>query len=527
VTTPGDHGAAPATSDPTALPAGELDVDVVVPTVGRPSLGVLLAALDRDPGPRPRSIVLVDDRGAAADVAELLAAVPTGLRPLVRIAAGSGAGPASARNAGWRQGTAAWVAFLDDDVVPTRGWWSDLDADLAAAGPGVGGTQGRLVVPLPADRRPTDWERNVAGLETARWATADLAYRRPVLEQVDGFDERFPRAYREDADLGLRVTSAGWRILDGRRTIHHPVRPAPWHVSVGKQAGNADDALMRRLHGPHWRARAGAPRGTLRRHVATTAAAAVALAAAATGRRRVAAFAAIGWAAATGDLARRRIAGGPNTPAEVSAMVATSVALPVAACWWRLRGELAHLGTPPAEPVRALRAVLFDRDGTLVHDVPYNGDPERVVPVAGATEAVARLRAAGVAVGLVTNQSGVARGLVDERSVDAVNGRVAELVGGFDSVRVCLHGPDDGCACRKPAPGMVLDAAAELGVPPDAVAVVGDIGADVDAAEAAGARGVLVPTPRTRPDEVARAAQTAPDVTAAVDLLLRTSRVPG
>ena len=77
-------------------------------------------------------------------------------------------------------------------------------------------TQGRIVVPVPA--RPTDWERNVSGLEHARWATADMAYRRDVLAAVGGFDERFPRAYREDADLGLRVTAAGWRIVDGAAT---------------------------------------------------------------------------------------------------------------------------------------------------------------------------------------------------------------------------------------------------------------------------------------------------------------------
>ena len=60
------------------------------------------------------------------------------------------------------------------------------------------------MVPLPTDRRPTDWERNTAGLAGASWITADMAYRRTALEAVNGFDERFPRAYREDADLALR-----------------------------------------------------------------------------------------------------------------------------------------------------------------------------------------------------------------------------------------------------------------------------------------------------------------------------------
>ena len=169
-------------------------------------------------------------------------------------------------------------------------------------------------------------------------------------------------------------------------------------------------------------------------------------------------------------------------------------------------------------------AVLFDRDGTLVVDVPYNGDPDLVQPVDGAREALDRLRAAGVATALVSNQSGIARGLLTREQVDAVNARLEELVGPLGPVFVCEHAPDDGCACRKPAPGMVLAAADALGVDPADCALVGDIGADVGAATAAGARAVLVPTPVTRAEEVdaARAAgvPVARDLRTAVALLL-------
>lgn len=171
----------------------------------------------------------------------------------------------------------------------------------------------------------------------------------------------------------------------------------------------------------------------------------------------------------------------------------------------------------------ALAVVLFDRDGTLVHDVPYNGDPRRVRPVGGAAEALHRLRAGGIRVGLITNQSGVARGLLTRAQVEAVHDRLEQLLGPFDDVQVCPHGPGDGCSCRKPAPGMVLAAADRLAVPPSACAVVGDIGADVEAGLAAGARAVLVPTTVTRPEEVTAArsrAAVAADLSAAVDLLL-------
>ena len=152
----------------------------------------------------------------------------------------------------------------------------------------------------------------------------------------------------------------------------------------------------------------------------------------------------------------------------------------------------------PNNATRAARpgAVLLDRDGTLVRDVPYNGDPAQVVAVPGAAQALARLRAAGVPLALVSNQSGVARGLLTMDQVQAVNRRLEELVGPLGPWLVCPHGPDDGCDCRKPAPGLVLAAAAALNVDPADCVVVGDIGADVDAARAAGARSILVPTDR-------------------------------
>jgi D-glycero-D-manno-heptose 1,7-bisphosphate phosphatase len=177
--------------------------------------------------------------------------------------------------------------------------------------------------------------------------------------------------------------------------------------------------------------------------------------------------------------------------------------------------------TPPGP---AVDAVLFDRDGTLVRDVAYNGDPDRVDPMPGARPALDRLRAAGVPVGVISNQSGVARGLLTTEQVDAVNRRVEELLGPIAVWAICPHGPDDGCRCRKPAPGMVADAARRLGVDPTRCAVVGDIGADVEAARAAGARGIMVPTATTRADEVRAAPEVASSLMDAVDRLLGTER---
>ncbi|MER7481906.1 HAD family hydrolase [Streptomyces sp. NPDC126510] len=185
---------------------------------------------------------------------------------------------------------------------------------------------------------------------------------------------------------------------------------------------------------------------------------------------------------------------------------------------WLLPGQGRQHSHVPGGP--GLAAVLFDRDGTLVADVPYNGDPALVTLMPGAREAVDAVRAAGVPVGVVTNQSGVARGLLTRSHVESVRLRVEELLGPFAVWAVCPHGPGEGCACRKPAPGLILAACRRLAVPPERTAVIGDIGADMEAARAAGARGVLVPTAVTRADETATADVTAPDLPAAVRLVL-------
>ena len=199
-------------------------------------------------------------------------------------------------------------------------------------------------------------------------------------------------------------------------------------------------------------------------------------------------------------------------------MLATSVAIPPAAAWHWVRGWAAVLTRGTAPPETA--AVLFDRDGTLVADVPYNGDAGEVQLRPGAREAIAMLRRAGVPTAVVSNQSGVARGVLTPGQVDAVNRRIEELLGPLGPWCVCPHDPNDGCACRKPRAGLIHDAARRLRVDVRRCVVIGDIGSDVDAALAAGARAVLVPTAVTRPEEIEAAPAVAGDLTQAVELAL-------
>jgi glycosyltransferase involved in cell wall biosynthesis len=329
-------------------------VSVVVPTLGRPALAALLRALAAgSPAPMPVEVLLVDDRPDAVEELRL----PPGVD--AKILSGRAAGPAAARNVGWRAASHDWVAFLDDDVVPDPDWFVRLAADLTAAPASVGGVQGRVRVPLPTDRRPTDWERVTAGLADCAWITADMAYRRAALAAAGGFDERLPRAFREDAELAHRVRAAGWELIRGDRAVTHPVRPEDRWVSVRTQRGNADDALLHRLYGRDWRTTLDIPPGRRPRHLAVTAAAALAaggLATALVTRRRgaltVATAAASVWAAGTAEFAAARIRPGPRDRREVVTMLATSAAIPpVAVAHW-LRGWLRWRDARPVELTR-------------------------------------------------------------------------------------------------------------------------------------------------------------------------------
>lgn len=322
------------------------DVSVVVPTVGRPSLEPLLAALGRQPL-APAAVVVVDDRRCpeSIDVPDVVAAITTIVRS-------GGRGPAAARNVGWASTATPWVVFLDDDVVPSGEWSHGLAADLRVD-PDVGAVQGVIRVPRASDRPLTDNERNTVALESAGWITADLAVRRSLLEDIAGFDERFPRAYREDSDFARRAEAARWRLVLGQRITEHPLRADPWWRSVTAQRGNADDALMHAIHGARWSER----RGRRRRHLAITAAGCSALVCWASGRRTAACLAATCWIAGTAELAIARLVRGSRRPQEVAAMLVTSVAIPpVASSYWllgRLRwpprttGPWPDAGVPP------------------------------------------------------------------------------------------------------------------------------------------------------------------------------------
>ncbi len=162
-----------------------------------------------------------------------------------------------------------------------------------------------------------------------------------------------------------------------------------------------------------------------------------------------------------------------------------------------------------------IRAVLFDRDGTIIAD---GGGSLTLMP--GAVTAIARLRERGMLIGVVTNQPRAAGNPGARRAMQGLNHRIETRVGSLDGWFVCTHAVDEGCSCRKPQPGLILEAARTFGIAPHECVVIGDIGSDMEAAERAGAQGILVPTPITLREEISRASVVCRDLLQAVNRVL-------
>ena len=142
------------------------------------------------------------------------------------------------------------------------------------------------------------------------------------------------------------------------------------------------------------------------------------------------------------------------------------------------------------------KAVFLDRDGTLMEEAGYCGDPAKVRVFAGVPEGLRKLKAAGFLTIVITNQSGIARGLMTEAQYHAVHTELLRQIGPglIDAAYFCPDAPGEESKCRKPEPGMVLQAAAEHEIVLAASYFVGDKAVDIDCGKRAGTRTVLVLT---------------------------------
>lgn len=230
-----------------------ISISVVIPTYRRCALLMeCLHALALQRFNAGDFEVIVVSDGPDADTRKVVYSwKATGLLQLKYLHLPVKAGPAAARNMGWKSAAGKLIAFTDDDCRPDPEWLNRLwdnhrndDAPLAAY-------TGKVTVPLPALEAPTDHACNTARLAAASFITANCACTKAALSLTGGFDERFSMAWREDSDLEFKFIKRGIpvRYLPVARVVH-PVRYAAWGSSLKDQRKGAFNALLHRKY-PH------------------------------------------------------------------------------------------------------------------------------------------------------------------------------------------------------------------------------------------------------------------------------------
>jgi GT2 family glycosyltransferase len=315
-------------------------ISVVVPTYRRADLlERCLAALARQNLPGRQFEIIVVHDGPSTSMRRFAAHWRRRLSrtsgPVLRYRAPPHGGPAAARNAGWRIARAPIVAFTDDDTVPDPHWLAAaLDVFSAC---GIDAAWGRIAIPLGL--APTDYELDAARLAHAEFATANCFCRKRALHAIGGFDERFEIAWREDSDLFFRLLASGARVVHlPCAVVEHPVRPAPWGISLAQQRKILFDALLFKKHRSVYRQRI---RGTPRWDYYLIVAALTAAAAAAALDAGEAAFAAGAvWCVLTARFCLARIRPARKCLSHIAEIVVTSALIPPVAVFWRAVGAV-------------------------------------------------------------------------------------------------------------------------------------------------------------------------------------------
>jgi GT2 family glycosyltransferase len=318
-------------------PAASIRASVVVPTYRRHDLLCrLISALLAQRFEGDLFEILICDDAADPQTAELVASFASRDGRQVRyLPVTQSHGPAAARNVGWRAARGEIIAFTDDDCVPDPDW---LAAGVAAFEPAVDAVWGRLEMPLPAE--PTDYARDAAGLAEAVFVTANCFCRRSALERVGGFDERYRMAWREDSDLYFSLLKHGCRVLHcPAALVMHPIRPAPWGVSLRQQQKCQFDALLFKKHPDLYRRHIpGVPTW----YYLAAGLPLAALAALAIGFPVAALMGFVSWLALTAWFCFRRLRGTTHRFLHVLEMAITSAFIPLLSVYWNWRGRLQY-----------------------------------------------------------------------------------------------------------------------------------------------------------------------------------------
>ncbi len=249
------------------------------------------------------------------------------------------AGPAAARNRGLKISKGELIVFTDDDCLPQTGflpgYWSAYithrNSDIAFTGKTI----------VPHSDRPTDYEKNIANLETAEFITANCACSKHAFKKVGGFDEEFPVAWREDSEFQFKLIAASVPIIKVEdAVVIHPVRHAPWGVSLKEQKKSKYNALLLKKHPLLYEERIGAK--PLWNYYAIVLLTIVIILSFISKKQLVGGIAGTAWIFLLTHFILKRLQGTSKKVGHVIEMVATSIFIPFLSVFWTLYGSFRY-----------------------------------------------------------------------------------------------------------------------------------------------------------------------------------------
>jgi glycosyltransferase involved in cell wall biosynthesis len=315
-----------------------LCISVVIPTYQRPALLLrcLEAVLHQRFAKQDYEIIVVSD-GEDPATRQSLASMPVGKFPLVDYyELPRKAGPAASRNFGSMLSRGELVVFTDDDCIPDESWLQSLWQAYENHRMEEVAFSGHTIVPITGE--PTDYERNISRLASAEFITANCACTKKALYRVGGFDERFRMAWREDSDLQFKFIQHHIPILrvDGA-IVTHPVRKAPWGVSIKEERKGMFNALLYKKYPGLYRQKI-QPEPPWH-YYAISVCLIMSLSGLATDRPVAGIAGFSGWVLLTSWFAWKRLKNTSHSWQHVSEMMFTSAVIPVLSLFWKFYGS--------------------------------------------------------------------------------------------------------------------------------------------------------------------------------------------
>jgi glycosyltransferase involved in cell wall biosynthesis len=241
-------------------------------------------------------------------------------------------GPAAARNLGWLQAKGKLIAFTDDDCIADKNWLKDIWE--AWNGEELAAFSGRVIVPLPD--KPTDYELNTANLEKAEFITANCACTKSALLKTGGFDERFTAAWREDSDLHFKLLIHRIPVYKINAAIVHPVRTAPWGISLKEEKKGMFNALLYKKYPALYKTRINAKAPW--HYYACIASFLGGIAGLAVHSSAITIVSWSTWSILVGAFAIKRLTLTSRSISHVLEIIVTSIAIPFVSVYWQLYG---------------------------------------------------------------------------------------------------------------------------------------------------------------------------------------------